>query len=434
MEDAFDIWVLSFDATLASPEFDFTDTKVAIPGGQNLTDAFAAERASAVLLASAEVYVALQTAVVDMASSTNPSFFLTLAAQDPSLNLYRFTATTDGIVEGGTLSDDTIYGTPEPDTIPGRADAEVSFGLEGDDVFLATAGNDEIFGGSGTDSLNLSGPQAGYTVSLGQQGATVIDRTGGRDGTDALDGVEILNFAGPVSSFSLTEFGSTTSLTEDQMQSFVELYIAYFDRAPDAIGLGFWGSAFANGTTLSEMAALFIDQPETRATYPEDLSNLDFANAVYNNVLGRAADQVGLDFWVGVLDAGTVTRDQFILEVLSGAKATPPNNATQDFITQQLADQKFLSDKTDLGTYLAVIRGMSDVENAATALADFDGSEASFDAAVSTIDGFYQAALDPNAGEFLLQLDDVFENPISSQNAVATIGTNASTADPDILI
>ena len=79
----------------------------------------------------------------------------------------------------------------------------------------------------------------------------------------------------------------------------------------------FWGSAFANGFSLEEIASLFLEQPETAATYPDTLSNLEFATQVYNNVLGRAPDDDGLNFWVGGLDSGLVTRDQFILEALN---------------------------------------------------------------------------------------------------------------------
>lgn len=68
-------------------------------------------------------------------------------------------------------------------------------------------------------------------------------------------------------------------------ESFIKLYIAYFNRSPDAVGLNFWGTAFANGTTLEQMATLFVDLDETRATYPDSTSNTDFVTAVYDNVV-----------------------------------------------------------------------------------------------------------------------------------------------------
>ncbi|RMD93705.1 MAG: DUF4214 domain-containing protein, partial [Alphaproteobacteria bacterium] len=150
---------------------------------------------------------------------------------------------------------------------------------------------------------------------------------------------------------------------------------------------------------------------ETRATYPEGTSNSDFAEAVYNNVLGRAPDPLGFDFWVGVLDSGAVGRDQFILEVLRGARADPPPDASEDFINQQLADRAYLANKVDVGAYFAVHKGLSDVDDARAVMALFDGSAESIDAAVAATDAAYADALDPDSGEFLMQLVGVLDNP-----------------------
>lgn len=201
------------------------------------------------------------------------------------------------------------------------------------------------------------------------------------------------------------------------MKSFIELYIAYFDRAPDAVGLNFWGTSFNNGLTLEQMATLFIDQDETRDKYPSTLTNAEFATVIYDDVLGRVPDQAGFDFWVGALDSEAVSRDQFILEVLKGAKANPPAEATQDFVTQQQADQKFLSDKVDIGTYYAVNKGMSDVANASAAMELFTGSDGSLQDAVAAIDTFYSAALDADSGAFLMTLVGVLDDPFAAMMA-----------------
>ena len=146
------------------------------------------------------------------------------------------------------------------------------------------------------------------------------------------------------------------------------------------------------------MATLFIDQDETREVYAAGTSNEDFARSVYNNVLGRTPDQEGFDFWVKTLDDGSVARDQFILEVLRGV-----NEGTDD--------RAFLDSKVDLGAYFAVHKGMSGVENASAVMALFDGTAAGLDAAVDAIDLFYEAASDADAGEFLMPLVGVLDDP-----------------------
>ena len=132
---------------------------------------------------------------------------------------------------------------------------------------------------------------------------------------------------------------------------------------------------------------------------------------MYQNVLGRTADAEGEAFWTEALDSGAVSQHQFILEILRGAKAEPPEGASAEFVVQQSLDRDFLSDKTDLGAYFAVHRGMSDVDNATTVIDLFDGSQDSLNAAIAAVDEFYSDALDPFDGEFIMPLVGVLDNP-----------------------
>ncbi len=286
-------------------------------------------------------------------------------------------------------------------------------GGDGNDTIQGFGGDDSIAGQSGVDTVVFSGEQRSYTLTLSNNFMTIEDRRVNGDGIDELSSVEILDFEIDLfgNSFDLRQFGGPTTLSGPQLEGFIELYIAYFNRAPDAIGLNFWGTAFANGTTLEQMASLFVDQDETRETYPTGTSNSEFATSVYNNVLGRTPDQSGINFWVGVLDSGGVSRDQFILEVLRGAKSELKPEEGQVFVDQQLADRAYLENKVDIGAYFAVHRGMSDVQNATAAMALFDGSQASTNQALAAIDSYYQDALDPVNGEFLMQVVGVLDNP-----------------------
>jgi hypothetical protein len=257
----------------------------------------------------------------------------------------------------------------------------------------------------GADTIVYSGNQNSYSLTLSSTGTTIEDRRTDGNGTDTLVDIEFLDFDIDLTGapFDLQQFGGASGLTAADFESFIEFYIAYFNRAPDAVGLNFWGTAFANGTTLEEMATLFVDQDETRATYPDGTSNTDFVTAAYDNVLGRIPDQDGFNFWVDMLNRSEetgVTRDQFILEVLRG-------------VQDGSADRVYLDTKVDIGAYFAVHRGMSDVDNASAAMALFDGSQGSVNDAVAAIDGYYQDALDPSNGEFLMQLVGVLDNPFA---------------------
>ncbi|SHH00780.1 DUF4214 domain-containing protein [Marivita hallyeonensis] len=323
-----------------------------------------------------------------------------------------FVGADDDYVRGGNNAE-FIHGGGDNDSLVGLGGNDTLIGESGNDVLSGGAGNDQINGGNGTDTATFSGAQSSYTLTLSANSTTVQDRRGGENGLDTLIDIEFLSFdtnfndGGP---FNLQIFGGPTGLSAPDFESFIELYIAYFNRAPDAVGLNFWGTAFANGTTLAEMATLFVGQPETQAAYPDGTSSLDFATSVYNNVLGRTPDASGLDFWVNALNTGSVTRDGFILSVLQGAKSALKPEEGQDFVDQQLADRAYLESKTDIGAYFAVHRGMSDVDNAVEAMSLFDGSQSSINTAVARIDDFHTAALSSNTGEFLMQVIGVLDN------------------------
>lgn len=263
-------------------------------------------------------------------------------------------------------------------------------------LFFGGGGNDQIDGNEGQDKSIYSGNQNNYTLMVGQNSTIITDSRVDGDGTDILTNIELLDFAGET--FDLRMFGGTTGLSAGEFQSFIELYIAYFNRAPDAVGLNYWGTAYANGATLEEIAGSFLNQRETLELYPEGSSNGVFLENVYNNVLGRQSDPDGFQFWLDNLDSGALQRDTFILNLLGGAQGS---------------DVDFLDTKVDIGTYFAVTKGLSDGSNAAEVMAIFDGTEASIQQAIAKTDQFYQEAIDPENGEFLLQVVGVLDDPFA---------------------
>ena len=287
------------------------------------------------------------------------------------------------------------------------------YGGDVDEIIRGDELLDSIIDGSvGSQAVYFPGERSSHTVIISPNGARIEDRR--QDNVQFIDMIDVEGLVFDDQFWALDVFDDVAQLDEADLRSLIEVYIAYFNRAPDAEGLFFYGSAFANGTSLEDAAATFLNSTEYQLAYPPDLSNREFAEAVYGNILGRVPDLLGLEFWVGVLDDGLVTRDTFILEVLKGARAEPPEGATEDFIAQKSGDITYLENKTDIGQYFAVTRGMSDVVDAAAAMMVFDdGNQANIDAARQAIDEFYTDALDPENGEFLLQLVGVADDPFT---------------------
>ena len=374
------------------------------------------------------------TAILPGVSEFFNTFILGSRNSDPS-----FVVSFEGDVAGSEHGD-WFYLSKSGDTFDGGAGTDVLFGLEGNDNLNGGGDNDDLFGGAGNDVLmggtgddGINGGEGGgdvasfagglgqFTLQMNSNGTlTAQDRSANGEGTDTLSGIEMLSFGSGASIFGdgmidLTKFQGITGLNQAEINTFVELYIAYFNRAPDAIGLNFWGTAFAGGVSLDEIASLFLDQPETRAAYASDISNLEFATQVYQNVLGRIPDQSGLTFWQGQLDSGNVGRGTFILEVLKGAKVDLETSALQTAVDLQLADRGYLTNKTDIGTYFAVIKGLSDVDDASAAMQLYlRGTDSSIQTAIDKVDQEYAAALIDNSGVFLMQLVGVADDPFAS--------------------
>ncbi len=96
-----------------------------------------------------------------------------------------------------------------------------------------------------------------------------------------------------------------------------KLYVATFNRAPDADGLEYW--VYKSNLSLEGIAKSFFEQPETEALYPSNYSNSKFIDAIYENVFGRTPDKAGKNYWLEDLNTHYIDRGTFILAVVNGA-------------------------------------------------------------------------------------------------------------------
>ena len=314
-------------------------------------------------------------------------------------------ATTDGETSPDILKtepkavDDPVQ---EPDTsgvLVGGASAESLVGTNENDTITGSGGNDIISGQGGTDTAVYVGEADNYAITI-NNGSIVIEDRAGNDGTDTLNSIESLQFSD--SNFALSMFTNVSSLTDADMLAFCELYVAYFNRAPDSAGLLFWGSRLADGMSMEEIAREFYDQPETQALYGSVGGTENFVTSVYSNILGRNPDASGFAYWTGQLENGEVDRAEFILAMIDGAKAA----------TGSAADAQYLETKAEIGAYYAVVNGLNNVSVANSAMQAFDGTDASVADAKDIIDDH---AVDANSlvgAEFTISLTGLVEDAL----------------------
>ncbi|MGH1503524.1 MAG: DUF4214 domain-containing protein [Acidimicrobiales bacterium] len=91
----------------------------------------------------------------------------------------------------------------------------------------------------------------------------------------------------------------------------MRLYLAYFLREPDTVGLHHWVANRRAGMPLATISEAFAQSGEFQQRYGS-LSDAAFVERVYQNVMGRSPDASGRDFWIGQLRSG-VTRGSMMV-------------------------------------------------------------------------------------------------------------------------
>lgn len=186
---------------------------------------------------------------------------------------------TDNLLANALVNDDVITGS------------------SGNDYLAGFAGNDSINAGSGLDTVAFNGLVGNYTIAKSGNDFTVTAKTGS-DGVDTLVNVERLQF-------------DDTSIALDVNgvagQAY-RIYQAAFGRTPDLAGLGYWINDMDKGSSLTNVAGGFFQSAEFQRLYGADPSINTLITNFYTNVLKRAPDQAGFDYWANQINSGLITK------------------------------------------------------------------------------------------------------------------------------
>jgi len=135
----------------------------------------------------------------------------------------------------------------------------------------------------------------------------------------------------------LSSVPAWAAVTEQQV---AEVYVATFNRAPDAAGLYYWvNDSFAGDPprSIERIAMSFFDQPETQALYPPGNTNSQFVTSIYQNLFNRGPDPAGLAYWIGKGGlGGNMTRSVMIEALKNGSQGT---------------DATIIANKAEVGLY-----------------------------------------------------------------------------------
>ncbi len=140
--------------------------------------------------------------------------------------------------------------------------------------------------------------------------------------------------------------------TATNQQLIAGLYTAFFDRAPDQNGLQYWENQFSGNATVKTLAGQFAEHPVFTETYA-DMSDAEFVQNIYQNVLGGQGETSGVDYWVAQLEGG-MSRSDMVANFVSDA-LTLDLSAFTDLTAEELAAaqarQDTLTNKVNVGLH-----------------------------------------------------------------------------------
>jgi len=173
--------------------------------------------------------------------------------------------------------------------------ATVATGGSGNDYLIGLGNGAKLSGAGGVDTAIYGYDRGSYDVVRAASGTSVMKKVWDGSGVaDTLDGVERLMFS---------DISVALDIDGAAGQAY-RLYRAAFDRVPDKAGIGYWIGQMDNGLSLQDVARGFLHSAEFNTLYGSAPSDSVFVNKLYQNILHRAPDQGGVDYWLGILGGG----------------------------------------------------------------------------------------------------------------------------------
>lgn len=131
----------------------------------------------------------------------------------------------------------------------------------GNDILICNAVNNVLRGNAGDDSLDggtdtavFNGSLSGHTLTK-TGGTYTVQAKAGTDGADTLTAVESLRFAEKTVNYTVK--AKAAAAPQADVICLSELYVAFFNRVPDADGLAFWIDQKSAGQSISQIADVF---------------------------------------------------------------------------------------------------------------------------------------------------------------------------------
>ena len=99
-----------------------------------------------------------------------------------------------------------------------------------------------------------------------------------------------------------------------------QTYLGILTRDADYAGFRGWLGALLVGLSREQIVQAFLDSGEFQSRFGSNLTNGQFVERMYNNILLRSSDPGGFNAWVGALNNGQLTKAQMALSFLDSGE------------------------------------------------------------------------------------------------------------------
>jgi Ca2+-binding RTX toxin-like protein len=193
---------------------------------------------------------------------------------------------------------------------------------------------------------------------------------------------------------------------QDYLETVQRLYIAYYQRPADPVGLVYWAKALDwAGSDKNKFYAVidsFANSAESQALYGGKRTS-DVINAIYNAAFGRNAETGGLNYWTNAINKGYTTVGRVLWEIVKPGSPLGDDAITLSNKLQTAMNfTKVIDPEHDALNLLATYAGSADAQAARNFLAQVTNNPATVKDALACKQFIQQSiadAGDPIKGE-----------------------------------
>lgn len=186
--------------------------------------------------------------------------------------------------------------------IAGPSSPNTIFTGNGNNIVVPGVHQDVIMGGNDVDTIIFSVPRDDFLIDISGNNIIITDINQNPFNVNYTQNIERFVF----------EDGTLAFDFDGVAGQVYRLYQAALARTPDPEGIGYWIRELDQGLDIADLSLAFIVSEEFESMYGSNISNIEFVDTIYLNVLNRNSDEEGLKFWANAMEQG-LSRDQILL-------------------------------------------------------------------------------------------------------------------------